>query len=119
MEHYLQVRDEHFHIAARKAVQNPVQSTHDTQGHELPAIATREWRPSSIAELDTDRQLLAEAGDMRQEVSNGPGGTRTHTILRSTDFKSAASANSATGPASAKSSYYGLPEPLRRVHAPS
>ena len=79
MEHYLQVTEEHYERAAKKAVQNPVQNPvqtlHADDRQRLPAIATPTSQSLVVAGVDDVMQLLAKTGNAWQNLMNGPGGT--------------------------------------------
>ena len=98
MDHYLQVREEHFQVAAQKAVQNPVQTVTAKDCQAETGDAEEKTQALAGTAFDADEQGLAFVGNTGQVLPNGPGGTRTLTPVKEMDFESIASANSATGP---------------------
>ncbi len=91
--HYLQTTQEHYD----RATKQPTRKSDRGQKRGQTMLSSKR-QPMTGSAANTIRHKKSPNCPSFQGLGDGPGGTRTHTPRGARDFKSPASANSATGP---------------------
>ena len=98
--HYHMVRDEDFDRATGKGgAESGALGAHNAAQQRSAATSREAFEPQKTEAGPGILPVPAPELDLLHDAKNGPGGTRTRMGFTPADFKSAASANSATGPA--------------------